>query len=72
MNKFTANQNITGRSVCDAECVFSATVIKRTAKTVTITGRDNDQKRCKIHLDTDGNEYVFPYGQYSMAPIMRA
>jgi hypothetical protein len=72
MKKFEANTEISARSICDHECIFEATVLKRTAKTVTIKYR-GEEKRCKIHVDSyDGGEYIFPMGQYSMAPIMRA
>lgn len=71
MKKFEANQEIKARSICDSNCVFEAVVVKRTAKTVTINLR-NEEKRVKIYTDDDGVEFIFPFGQYSMAPIMRA
>lgn len=56
-------------SICDHECIFKVTVTKRTEKTVTITGfRD---KRCKIHVDEHGVEFIMPEN-YSMAPIFHA
>jgi hypothetical protein len=71
MYKFKVNQQLSARSTCDHDCIFKATVVKRTAKTVTITTSSDDEKRCKIHLDGE-NEYIFPYGRYSMAAIFRA
>lgn len=71
MRKFKQNQEISARSVCDHNCIFTATIVKRTAKSVMI--KDNSgERRCKIHTDESGGEFIFPYGQYSMAPIMRA
>ena len=69
--KFQAGQKLQTRSICDHNCIFTGTVVKRTEKTATIdAGRG--EKRCKIYHDTDGAEYVFPFGQFSMAPIFRA
>lgn len=70
MYKFKVNQELSTRSTCNYDCIFKATVIKRTAKTITITSREGE-KRCKIHSNNEG-EYIFPYGRYSMAPIFRA
>ena len=71
MRVFTDSQQLFSRSICDHECIFRGVVIKRTEKTVTITTPRTGVKRCKIHLNDEG-EYIFPFGQYSMAPIFRA
>lgn len=70
MTTFTANQELSARSICDNNCIFRATVVKRTAKTITIKD-DQGERRCKIHNYGDG-EFIFPFGQYSMAAIFRA
>jgi len=73
MSTFTTGQQLSTSSICDHNCIFSSTVTKRTAKTVTITDRGGkDEKRCKVHTDEVGNEFIYPYGRYSMAPIFRA
>ena len=70
---FTPGQKLSARSIGDADCVFTGTVIKRTAKTVTIFTRMNGETRCKIHTTADdGREYCYPFGRYSMAPVFRA
>ena len=71
MNTFTQGQALSNRSICDSNCIFTGTVLKRTAKTVTISSR-GEEKRCKIHISEDGGEFIFPYGRYSMAAIFRA
>ncbi len=72
MLTFKQGQKLSNSSICDHNCVFTAEVVKRTARTVTITS-DRGVKRCKIHIDTCGEgEFIFPYGRYSMAPIFRA
>lgn len=70
MNKFTVNQQLSTSSVCDSECIFRATVVKRTPKTVTINTR-GEEKRCKIHI-YEGNEFIYPFGKYSMCAIFKA
>lgn len=73
MKKFTVNQKIKARSICDHNCVWEGEVLKRTTKTVTVrVDGENGPKRCKIHLDGEGNEFIYPLGRYSMCPIMRA
>ena len=72
MKKFTANQDLSARSICNHDCIFEGKVIKRTAKMVTINTRMSGEKRVKIHIDMEGNEYCFPHGQHSMATIFRA
>lgn len=72
MNKFTQGQNLQTRSICDAECIYTGTVIKRTSKTVTVDLGRNELATRRIQLDQDGNEYIFPHGRYSMAAIFRA
>ncbi len=69
--KFKANQEIKARSICDHNCIWTAKVLKRTAKMVTIE-IDGEVKRCKIQDMGDGREFIFPKGQYSMAPVMWA
>ena len=70
MKSFTQGQELSTPSICDSECIFTANVIKRTAKTITIMVH-GDSKRCKIHNDGEC-EFIFPFGQYSMAAIFRA
>lgn len=69
MKQFEIGKEYTARSICDHDCIFSEVVTSRTASTVTVEGFRN--KRCKIHHDDAGNEYIEP-ARYSMAPIFRA
>jgi len=70
--KFITGKTYGTRSIGDHDCIFKGTVMKRTAKTVTINCQHEIAKRCKIHHDEDGDEFIFPFGRYSMAPIFRA
>lgn len=72
---FKVGETYACRSICNHECIFSAKVIRRTAKTVTFEdeGRGIYTRRINQYLTVrNGNETVFPYGQYSMAPIFSA
>ena len=69
---FKEGEKVATRSICNHDSIFRGEVIKRTPKMVTISMYDGrEMKRCKIYEDDEG-EYIFPTGQYSMAPIFRA
>lgn len=70
MTKFEIGKDYSMRSICDHNCVWTFTVVARTAKTVTITG-DGTTKKCRIS-EWDNGETVYPFGKYSMCPILRA
>lgn len=70
MNQFKAGSTYQTRSICDADCVISVTVSKRTAKTIT-TSVMGQTKTLRIGV-RDGVEYVKPWGSYSMAPTVTA
>lgn len=72
MKTFKVNGFYTTQSICDSDCIFRVLVIKRTEKTVTVRTDDGEIKRCKPYIDRDGSEYIKPYGNYSMCPIIRA
>ena len=77
MNKnFTANTAYSTRSVCDYNCVFNFFVVKRTAKTVTLSNderTDMDAKGKTFRIrEWEGVEQFKPFGSYSMAPIVTA
>jgi hypothetical protein len=69
--KFQIGQEISARSACDYDCVFRFTVVKRTAKTVTVKYH-NELKTIKVRVWSDGGEYCYPLGTYSMAPSVFA
>jgi len=70
MTKFEPGKTYTTRSVCDHNCIFSAKILKRTAKTVTAETQDGVVRR-KIEVWNDA-ETFFPFGKYSMAAIISA
>lgn len=74
MTKFEIGKEYSMSSICDHNCIWTYTVIARTAQTITIT--DGKQtKKCRInkmYSEYNKAETVFPLGQYSMCPILTA
>ena len=70
MIKFKQGQELSSRSICDYNCIYTSTVLNRTAKTVTINVR-GENKRCKVH-EYEGVEFIYPLGKYSMCPVFKA
>lgn len=69
MTTFQAGKTYTTRSIGDHNCIISVTVASRTAKTIKTTSG----KVFRISLSVyDDAEFVRPWGNYSMAPIVRA
>lgn len=71
LTKFETGKKYFCRSICDSDCVFEFEVVKRTEKTVTIKDFMGETKRRKITIE-NGIEYIYPLGQYSMAPTLRS
>jgi hypothetical protein len=69
--KFQEGQELSSRSACDYDCVFRFTVVKRTEKTVTLKYHDQ-LKKVKVRVWSNGSEYCYPLGTYSMAPSVFA
>lgn len=74
MIKFEIGKQYTHGWAGDSDLFTTWEVIKRTAQTITIK-HNNEVKTCKINkylTETSGRESVYPLGQYSMCPILRA
>lgn len=65
--KFETGKTYSTRSICDHNCIFSITVISRTAKTI----KTKCSKTLRVK-EYDGNEQVKPFGSYSMCAIIGA
>lgn len=74
IKKFEVDKKYFARSICDSNCIFKFEILGRSEKTVTVREINCNQKarRKKIYLDDHGQEYCLPFGDYSMAPILRA
>ncbi len=73
MIRFEAGKEYRERSASDYTCILSFNVVRRTDKNVWISDRAFHKTtiRRRIHV-SDGVEYIWPLGKYSMAPILRA
>ena len=72
MNTFETGKTYSTRSISNSDCVFSITILKRTAKSVTFKDiLGNGIKRAMV-FEYEGSECVMPTGRYSMAPTIRA
>jgi hypothetical protein len=70
MTKFQVGKTYSTRSICDWDCVYSFTILARTAKQVTVNVHG---KVCKRGVTVaDGVEQFKPFGSYSMCAIIRA
>ncbi len=67
---FEVGQTYATRSLCDHDCIFSFTILDRTAKSVFI---DMNGKRVRKGLTIwNGVEQFRPFGTYSMCTIIGA
>jgi hypothetical protein len=70
MTQFQVGKTYATRSIGDADCIFSFTVLARTAKQVTIHYNGSPVKR-GVYV-YDGVERFKPFGTYSMCPVISA
>ena len=68
---FQIGKTYATRSLCDYDCIFSFTVVARTAKTITIESNAWGQVKRGIRT-YDGVEVCKPLGSYSMSPTIHA
>lgn len=74
MKKFEIGKKYSVRSISNNDCVWTYEVIKRTAKTVTITDGE-EVKTCRINgklSEYREAETILPLGNYSMCPVLSA
>lgn len=73
--RFEVGKTYEMRSICDYDCVWFYTILRRTPKTVTMTGISTtgteQEQTCRIRIH-DGIETIMPLGRYSMAPVLSA
>lgn len=71
MKTFEVGKTYWTRSICDSDCIFRFTILKRTEKTVWIKYHDKTKAR-RVYTNYDGNEAIDPHGRYSMSPVLSA
>jgi hypothetical protein len=67
---FETGKTYQTRSACDHDCIFSFTILARTAKTVTVEGHGKTVRRGLTVWE--GVEQFKPFGNYSMAAVISA
>lgn len=74
MKKFEIGNTYSMTSICDHNCVWTYTVVARTAQTITLTdGRETIKCRVnKAISEWNKAETVYPLGRYSMCPSLVA
>jgi hypothetical protein len=61
------------RSIGDQNIKIGATILSRTDKTIKVKGTDKLMKSSyRLSVDHNGNEIFYPWGRYSMSPIIGA
>lgn len=74
MKKFEIGKTYTMASPCDRNCVWTYTVTKRTAKTITISD-GYELQTCRVNeheSESRKAETVFPFGRSSLCPVLSA
>ena len=71
MNNFLTGKTYQTRSIGDYNCIYTAKILKTTPKTVTVLF-EGEESRHKVHTGDTGNQFFFPLGRYSMAPVFKA
>jgi len=69
--KFQVGKTYSCRSICDYDCIFTFTVVERTAQMVTLSAAHRAPIRRKVRV-WNGVEQVDPLGRYSMSPVLGA
>lgn len=76
MKQFEVGKTYQMSSACDSDCIWTYRVISRTTKTVLLQDvKTLDTRKCRIsskYSEQCDEEIVFPLGQYSMCPTLRA
>jgi len=70
-NQFVVGKHLMTRSLGDWDCVYLFTVVKVTPKFVTLLYHGLTHK-VAIRTWSDGVQYCYPFGTFSMAPMVRA
>lgn len=76
MRQFEVGKQYTHGWIGDCELFTTWTVIKRTAKTITIQSEnERTVKTCRVIKqlsDWNKAETILPFGNYSMCPVLKA
>lgn len=71
ITRFEVGKTYEARSICDWQCVWTFTVIKRTAKFITIVNERGEESRVGVSV-WEGVERALPLGRFAFAPVIMA
>ncbi|HUS43269.1 MAG TPA: hypothetical protein VMY16_11435 [Ilumatobacteraceae bacterium] len=70
---FEIGSTYTARSASNYDCIWSWTVVDRTAKFITISEFSEPSKTSRVGVRVWNDiESAMPFGRYSMAPVITA
>ncbi len=72
MIQFETGKRYFGRSIGDYDCIYTMTVISRTAKTIKVKMQNWIDVKTLRPSVYEGSEQVKPFGTYSMCPVISA
>lgn len=74
MTKFEVGKTYATRSIGDYDCIFTFTVLSRTAKFVTLRTTNDEEMRRGVRTSPvfPNTEVCDPFGRYSMSPVLIA
>ena len=71
--QFQVGKTYSTRSACDWDCIFSFTIVRRTATSVWIEYHGKINRRRVFTWNANSPvEFCYPLGKYSMAPVINA
>lgn len=73
MLKFEVGKHYNGTFIGDSDVTFEFEILARTSLRISIVDAlTHEVKKIGVHFDEKGNEFAYPYGKYSMCPLIRA
>lgn len=70
IKRFETGKTYSTRSICNHDCIFSFTILRRTAKSI---WTEVDEKVVRRSIEIyNGTETFYPFGKYSMAAVIKA
>lgn len=75
MKTFETGKIYSTRSICDHNCIFTYTILSRTACTVRAVDKNGSEYTFRInkkYSEYRNAETIFPLGRYSMCPVISA
>ena len=73
MNKtISAGMKLKAKSACDHNCIYTALVVERSGSFAKVITPMRGLTRVKVHVGSEGEEFIYAHGRFSMAPTFKA